>query len=254
MTILRLVDKPALYQRAAAEFTGTAAKAVAERGRFTVALSGGTTPAGLYAVLAAQTRLRAAVDWERTRVFWGDERHVPPEHRDSNYRMARELLLSRVPIPEANVHRIQGEIADAAEAARRYQEELRATLGLAGSELPRFDLVLLGLGEDGHTASLFPGTEALREKHRAVVANWVGMLRAWRITLTVPAINRARSVMFLVCGQDKAEAVKSILQGAGHSQVPPAGLIRPDSGRLLWLLDSDAARLLEPNPKRGYAE
>lgn len=251
MAIVRFVaDEAALYRQAAEEFVRTAAKAVREHGRFAVALSGGTTPAGLYAALAAEARLRGAVDWERTQVFWGDERQVPPDHQDSNYRMAREVLLSKVPIPEANVHRIPGEIPDAAEAALRYEEELRETLGLAAHELPRFDLVLLGLGADGHTASLFPGTEALREKQRAVVANWVDTLRAWRITLTVPAINRARSVMFLVCGDDKAEAVKSVLEGPRNSEPLPARLIRPESRRMLWFLDRPAARLLEADAKR----
>jgi 6-phosphogluconolactonase len=251
MAILRIVaDKPALYRQAAAEFVRTAARAVKERGRFAVALSGGTTPAGLYAVLTAEARVRGAVDWERTQAFWGDERQVPPDHQDSNYRMAREVLLSKVPVPEANVHRIPGEIPDAAEAALRYEEELRATLGLTANKLPRFDLVLLGLGADGHTASLFPGTEALREKHRAVIANWIDTLRAWRITLTVPAINRARSVMFLVCGEDKAEAVKSVLEGPRNLKALPARLIQPESGRMLWFLDRPAARLLEASAKR----
>lgn len=251
MAIVRFVaEEPALYRQAAAEFVRAAAKAVKERGRFAVALSGGTTPAGLYAVLAAEEELRRAVDWKRTQVFWGDERQVPPDHRDSNYRMAREVLLSKVSVPEANVHRIRGELSDAAEAALRYEEELRAALGLAANELPRFDLVLLGLGADGHTASLFPGTEALRERRRAVIANWIDTLRAWRITLTVPAINHARSVMFLVCGEDKAEAAKSVLEGPRNAKALPARLIRPESGRMLWLLDRAAGRLLEANTKR----
>ena len=250
MASLRIVAEEAeLYRQAAAEFAQLAVEAVAKRGRFAVALSGGTTPQGLYAAIVADAKLSEAVPWDRTLVFWGDERQVPPGHPDSNYGMAREVLLSKVPVPEVNVHRIQGELSDASEAARRYEDDIRAALGLAATELPRFDLVLLGLGADGHTASLFPGTEALRERQRSAAANWVDTLRAWRITLTLPAINRARTVMFLVCGADKAEAVKSVLEGPSVPDAPPARLVRPRHGRLLWFMDPAAASLLEG--KRG---
>ena len=245
MPIERFVaSEQALFRRAAAEFAHLAAEAVARRGRFSVAFSGGTTPQGLYGALAANARLREAVPWNRTLVFWGDERQVPPGHPDSNYGMAREVLLSKISIPEVNVHRIPGELPDASEAAHRYEDDMRAALGLGAAEFPRFDLVLLGLGADGHTASLFPGTEALRERQRSAAANWVDTLRAWRITLTLPAINRARTVMFLVCGADKAEAVKSVLEGPSVPDAPPARLVRPRHGRLLWFMDPDAASLL----------
>lgn len=251
MAILRRVaEEPALYRLAAEEFARLATEAVAKRGRFTVALSGGTTPAGMYGVLASDARLRGAVPWERTQVFWGDERQVPSEHPESNYRMAREVLLSKVPVPEVNVHRIQGDLSDAPEAARRYEQDMRALLGLGEGELPRFDLVLLGLGADGHTASLFPGTEALHEKHHAAIANWVDTLRSWRITLTVPAINRARAVMFLVSGEDKAEAVKSVLEKPRSSETLPARLVRPRSGTVLWFMDPAAAKLLAAKRRR----
>ncbi|MGB5079324.1 MAG: 6-phosphogluconolactonase [Burkholderiales bacterium] len=245
MAIERFVaEEAALYRQAAAEFARLAADAVARRGSFSVALSGGSTPQGLYAALVADAKLREAVAWDRTLVFWGDERQVPPGHPDSNYGMAREVLLSKVPVPEMNVHRIQGELGDASEAAHSYEDDMRAALGLPATGLPRFDLVLLGLGADGHIASLFPGTEALRERHRAATANWVDTLRAWRITLTLPAINRARSIMFLVCGEDKAEVVKAVLEGPSVPEPLPARLVRPRSGRLLWFMDPAAARLL----------
>ena len=252
MASLRIVAEEAeLYRQAAAEFAQLAVEAVAKRGRFAVALSGGTTPQGLYAAIVADAKLREAVPWDRTLVFWGDERQVPPGHPDSNYGMAREVLLSKVPVPEVNVHRIQGELSDASEAARRYEDDIRAALGLAATELPRFDLVLLGLGADGHIASLFPGTDAIREQRRAALANWVDTLRAWRITLTLPAINRARSIMFLVCGEDKAEAVKSVLEGPSPPEPLPARLVRPRSGKLLWFMDPAAARLLGGKPEGG---
>jgi len=240
-----IVEEPALYRQTAAAFARAATEAVAKRGRFVVALSGGTTPQGLYAAIVADGKLRESVPWERTHVFWGDERQVPPSHPDSNYRMAREVLLSKVPVPEVNVHRIQGELPDASEAAHRYEDDIRGSLGLAAAELPRFDLVLLGLGADGHTASLFPGTEALREQQRAATANWIDTLRAWRITLTLPVINRARSVLFLVCGEDKAEAVKSVLEGRSTREPLPAQLVHPRPGKLAWFMDPAAARLLD---------
>jgi len=246
-----IVEAPALYRQAAAAFARVAAEAVAKRGRFIVALSGGNTPQGLYAAIVADAKLRESLPWDRTLVFWGDERQVPPDHPDSNYGMAREALLSKVPVSEVNVHRIQGELSDASEAAHRYEDDMRSALGLAATDLPCFDLVLLGLGADGHTASLFPGTEALQERHRAATANWIDTLRAWRITLTLPAINRARSVLFLVCGEDKAEAVKSVLEGRSAREPLPARLVRPRPGKLVWFMDPAAARLLDGVRKRG---
>jgi 6-phosphogluconolactonase len=248
--VRRVAEEQALYRLAAVEFARIAAHAVAKRGRFAVALSGGTTPAGLYGVLASDAKLRDAVPWDRAQVFWGDERQVPPEHPDSNYRLARDVLLSKVSVPEVNVHRIPGDLPDASQAAQRYEHDMRASLGLGEGELPRFDLVLLGLGADGHTASLFPGTEALQEKHRAATANWVDTLRSWRITLTVPAINRARAVMFLVSGEDKAEAVKSVLEKPRNSETLPARLVRPRSGTVLWFMDPAAAKLLDGKKRR----
>lgn len=212
-----LPDKAALTARAAELFLEIAEETP---GDFRVALAGGSTPKDLYAALVDRP-----VPWGRTRFYWGDERCVPPEHADSNYRMAREALLSKVPVPPENIHRIQAERPDAAEL---YEAELEG----------RFDLVLLGMGPDGHTASLFPDTEALREAKRLVLANWVPKLGARRITLTYPALNAARNVLFLVSGPDKARAAGEVLR---EGKVLPAGLVRPADGRLIWLLDRPAA-------------
>ena len=176
--------------------------------------------------------------------FWGDERHVPPDHPDSNYRMAYEALLCKVPVPVANVRRILSEDRNAHDAARQYERTLQAFFQLSGGRFPRFDLVLLGLGSDGHTASLFPGTTALHEEQRLVIANWVGKLNTDRITLTAPVFNNASCVMFLVSGADKAIPLKAVVEGGHEPEQLPAQLIRPEDGQLLWLVDQAAGRLL----------
>jgi 6-phosphogluconolactonase len=183
-------------------------------------------------------------------VFWGDERHVPPDHPDSNYRMANEVLLSQVPIPPANVHRIKSEHPDARQAADDYEQTLQAFFRLAAGQHPRFDLIFLGLGPEGHTASLFPGTQALHETHRLVVSTWVGKFFTDRITLTPPVLNNAAGVVFLVSGEDKALALKAVLEGHDEPEQLPAQLIRPAHGRLLWLVDRAAASLLQPGQIR----
>jgi 6-phosphogluconolactonase len=242
---IRIVATAQELQAAGAEeFAREAEEAVRARGRFTVALSGGSTPRGLYALLAEDPGLRARVPWAMTHVFWGDERHVPPDEAESNYRMAWEAMLSRVPVPPGQVHRIRGEHPEAARAADEYEETLSTAFGLGAGQRPRLDLVLLGLGPDGHTASLFPGTRALREERRLVVANWVGKLWTERITVTVPVLNSARRVVFLVAGTDKAMPLKAVLDGPLEPEQLPAQLIRPESGRLLWIVDRYAARLL----------
>ena len=221
------VDADALARAAAVHFVAQAAQATAARGRFVVALAGGATPRAAYALLAS-AEFAAQVNWRCVHVLWGDERCVPPDHRDSNYRLARETLLNRVPIPGANVRRIRGELPPALSAAA-YESELETTLGTDG----RFDLILLGLGADGHTASLFPGTPALEERTRWVVENYVEALKTWRITLTLPIINAARQVTFLVSGAAKAEALARIQAG----EPLPAGLVQPTQGNLTWLVD-----------------
>lgn len=237
-----------LARAAAEEFTRRADAAVRARSRFSVALSGGSTPRHLYRLLADPAQpFHDRIDWSATHVFWGDERHVPPDHPDSNYRMAREALLDLVPVPADNIHRMRGEESDAAHAARLYEAELRGFFSESADQ-PRFDLVLLGLGADAHTASLFPGSEAVRERERWVVAPWVEKLASWRITLTPAVFDRAAAVIFLVQGEDKAGALRAVLEGGPEGERDPdrypAQVVRPKSGELLWLVDDAAANRL----------
>lgn len=234
-----------LARKAAMEFVRLATDPGRGEGVFTVALSGGSTPKNLYLLLAGDETMRKAIPWERVHFFWGDERHVPPDHSESNYRMAHEALLSKIPLPAANVHRIKSENPDAHQAAAGYEQEIRKFFQLPDGGIPRFDLVFLGLGSDGHTASLFPGTKALNEDRRLVVANWVGKFDTLRITMTAPLLNEASEVIFLVAGDDKAAPLKSVLEGDYEPMQLPAQLIRPEKGRLLWIVDSAAARLLQ---------
>jgi 6-phosphogluconolactonase len=227
--------------RAAAErFVEDARNAVEREGRFSVALSGGSTPRLMYQLLASD-EFKERVDWTKTHIFFGDERCVPPTSADSNYRMADEALLSRVPLPPQNIHRMMG-VGDAAANARLYEDELQTFF--AGAAWPRFDLVLLGMGDDGHTASLFPASGALADERAWVVANWVEKLNAYRITLTAAAINQAAHVLFLVTGAGKAERVAEVIKGARDGARLPAQLIRPLNGRLEWFLDRAAAARL----------
>ena len=193
---------------------------------------------------------QGAVQRETVQVFWGDERHLPPEHPESNYRMANEALVSRVPMPPGNVHRIRGEEQDAGKAAASYEQTLREFFRLQGDQLPRFDLILLGMGADGHTASLFPGTPAIREQRRLVLAQWVEKLRSSRITLTPPVLSNAASVIFLVSGEEKAEALRAVIEGEYQPNRFPAQIVRPAHGRLLWLVDGPTARWLHHTPQR----
>ncbi len=247
---IRVVEEEAAFYRAAADlFVEAARAAVAARGRFTVALSGGSTPKGIYSLLANDAKWREAVEWGKVLFFWGDERHVAPDHPDSNYRMAHEALLSKLAIDyEGQVFRVKGEIADAGAAAAEYEAVMRRHLPpstSAGSEgWPEFDLVLLGMGPEGHTLSLFPGTKALSESSRWVTSNWVGKLYTDRITATAPVANNAGKVVFLVRGADKQPALKAVLEGPHEPDQLPAQLIQPVKAPLLWLLDRDAAGML----------
>lgn len=242
-----VADAAALARAGAAEVLDGLAAADREGGLFRIALSGGHTPRGVYDALAAAGPGGAgAIPWPRAEIFWGDERHVPPDHPDSNYRMAREALLSRVPVPESQVHRVPAELPDAEEAAAEYERTIRAAFGLGADALPRFDLVLLGLGADGHTASLFPGSPALEERRRLVAAPWVESMRARRITLTLPVLNAAARVLFLVSGTDKAEMLRAVLEARERTPRLPAQLVRPADGSRLWLVDREAAALLDP--------
>jgi 6-phosphogluconolactonase len=238
-------DAIALNDAAAAEFSRAAREAVAARGRFAVALAGGATPKDAYVRLAdAEISGANRLPWDRIHVFFGDERCVPPDHLDSNFRMANETLLARIPIPPDNVHRFRGE-DDPARAAMAAERDLHNSFG-AGERQPKFDLVLLGLGTDGHTASLFPETEALRETVRLVIANWVPKLNAHRLTLTFPVLNQAAEIVFLVAGAEKAKVLKETLRPAVNGPAHPARSVRPTRGRLLWLVDEAAAGGLEP--------
>ncbi len=242
MTKLHVFSTPnALAEAAAVYVTHLAHAAISEHGGFSLALSGGSTPRALHTRLAHEP-WRDAVDWGRVHVFWGDERCVPPDHPDSNYRMARETLLDHVPILPAQVHRLRGELPPD-QAAAAYEAELRGLFPSA--PWPAFDLVLLGMGDDGHTASLFPDTAALAETERWAVANHVEKLDAWRLTLTAPAINHAAHVAFLVAGAAKAERLREVLRGPYQPTVLPSQLIRPASGQLDWFVDLAAASGVE---------
>jgi 6-phosphogluconolactonase len=244
-------DAASLAWAAAEHFVTLAVEAIAARGQFAVALSGGSTPRATYALLASD-EFAARVDWSRVHVFWGDERCVPPDHPDSNYQMAREALLDHVPLPARNVHRIRGEI-NPKEAAADYEHMLRSffarnprgKVARDDEPIPRFDLVLLGMGEDGHTASLFPATAALHEQTRWVVAYYVDKLSAWRVTLTPVAINAAAHVTFVVFGAAKAERLREVLAKPYQPDALPAQIVRPANGHLLWLADAGAAVHLE---------
>jgi 6-phosphogluconolactonase len=237
--IRTLTTPQELFAAAAEEVIRTANEAVAQRGRFTIALSGGSTPKSLFNLLA--TNARTSLPWDRMFFFWGDERHVAPTDPDSNYRMAEESMLSKIPVAAGNVFRIAAENPDAAAAAEAYEQTLRKFFALAPGQFPRFDLILLGMGPDGHTASLFPGTAALEEKSRLVVANWVEKMKASRLSFTLPVLNAAACVAFLVNGTDKAPALRAVLESDAPGEQYPAKLVRPSSGKLIWLIDRAAA-------------
>ena len=251
-------DAEEVALKAARRFARLADQYVVGCGRFTVALSGGSTPRTMNSLLAAPPFLDT-VPWSSIYFFWGDERCVPPDHADSNYRMARETLLSRVPVPEDNVFRIPAENPDHDRAAEEYETTLRSFFLRNASKsstaplpnVPRLDLVLLGMGPDGHTASLFPHTTALQADDRIVVSNYVEKMNAHRITLTARTINNARNVTFLAAGEDKAEPLKVVLEGARQPETCPSQLIHPQNGSLLWMVDEAAARLLAGQTLEG---
>jgi 6-phosphogluconolactonase len=239
-----------LALEAAKDFARLADQYVVGLGRFTAVLSGGSTPRAMFSLLAEEPFSRS-VPWASIYFFWGDERAVPPTHSGSNYRMAKETLLSRVPVPPENIFRIPAELDDRERAAREYSETTRLFFS-GGADpgtsplgtWPRFDLVLLGMGSDGHTASLFPRTPALRVSDQIAVANYVQKLNAHRITLTATTINNARNVTFLVAGEDKGQSLKKVLEGPADPELYPSQLIQPRSGKLTWLVDEEAAGML----------
>jgi 6-phosphogluconolactonase len=237
-------DPTALARRAAQYFVEMAGEAVEARGRARIAISGGSTPKAAFALLADTTQpWRWRMPWDSLDLYWVDERTVPPDNAESNFRMTREAMLDQVPLKPEQIHRIQGEL-EPQDAADRYESDLRNSFRLEGAELPRFDLVALGMGDDGHTASLFPRTAALHEKTRLATANQVPQKDTWRITLTWPVINHASSVFFLIAGTDKAAVLNEVLTGPRDPERLPSQLIWPCSGILTLILDKAAAALL----------
>jgi 6-phosphogluconolactonase len=239
-------DPAALAWHAAKHLVELAEEAVSARGRVRIAFSGGSTPKATFALLADPSHpFLHSMPWQQLELFFVDERTVPPDDAESNFRMTKEALLDHVNLRPEQIHRMQGELEPEV-AAAEYEYDLRRTFRLEGAEAPRFDIVTLGMGPDGHTASLFPHTEAIHEMGRLVVANQVPQKNTWRVTLTWPVINHAREVFFLIAGADKAEPLKEVLMGPKDVERLPSQLIWPASGILTLILDKAAAALLPP--------
>ncbi len=235
-------DPAEVAREAARRFADLAQVFITDNGRFRVALSGGSTPKAMFSILA-EAPFAASLPWNAIDFFWGDERCVPPDHADSNYRMANETLLSKVGVPAENIFRIPSEDADPHRAASLYSETIRNAFG---DTSPHFDLIFLGMGADGHTASLFPGTTALSITGEEIaVANYVEKFQTHRITLTAPVINHARNIFFLITGADKAPALNEVINGERNPSLYPSQLIAPNYGNLLWIVDEAAAGLLK---------
>ena len=254
-------DAQAMALAAATRFAQKIEQAVASRGIARLAISGGSTPQAMFKILADPSHpFATTVPWDKLQLFWVDERCVPPTHPDSNYGVCQELLLSKVGIPAANVFRMEGEL-DPEEAASRYEATIRNTLKLEGAESPHFDMIELGMGPDGHTASLFPHTDAINELGRICVANYVPEKDTWRITLTSPVINQGAEVVFEIAGEEKTDVLAKVLTGPRDVDRLPSQLIRPSNGKLLLLLDEVAAAKLpaatvlnDGEPKVGTLE
>jgi 6-phosphogluconolactonase len=228
---------------AAEKFVEIAKDSIEMRGVFSVALAGGSTPKALYRLLASN-EFRDKIDWSKVFFFFGDERNVLPDDADSNFRMADENLFKPLTIKAENIFRWQTELGEAEIIAENYEQTIRAFFNLAENGLPRFDLILLGMGADGHTASLFPFTEALRETEKIAAANFVEKLQTTRLTLTFPVVNNARNVIFLAAGEEKAETLKAVLEGEFAPEKLPSQNVRPKEGKLYWLIDKNVAKLL----------
>lgn len=233
--ILRIVENPVeLAYEGAKLFRDASEQAIAEQGRFSAALSGGSTPRKLFQHLGASYRKK--IDWNRVHLFWSDERCVPRDHEQSNFKLAYDELISSIWIPHENVHRIKGELRPG-EAAGYFEDDMKRHFG---EDIPSFDLIMLGVGSDGHTASLFPGSEALMEKHRLALPVFSSTALHWRVTLTLPVLNSAKQVLFLISGRSKAGIV-SVLLGHKEDNGYPAAMVKPTTGTITWLLDKDAA-------------
>jgi len=237
--------------RVAADVVRIANEAAVARGVFSIALSGGSTPKTLYTLLAEHPSLRNSVPWDKMKVFFGDERHVGPGHADSNFQMAYDAMLSKAPLKPEQIHRIKGECADTAQAARDYEDVIRREFNLQAGAFPRFDLILLGMGSEGHTLSLFPGTRALHDTEHIVTRNWVGKLFTERITFTARTANDARNIIFMIAGADKACALKGVLEGPYEPDQLPSQMIQPTNGTLSWLVDQAAGSMLSKKVPTG---
>jgi 6-phosphogluconolactonase len=245
-TIKILPDVAAIAQLAASIFTNAAQQAVRERGLFRVAMAGGSTPKALHALLVSEP-FRSQLPFDKMHLFFGDERHVPPDHADSNYRMVNETFISKTPIEPEQVFRIKAELENTEQAAQDYEQILKTQFALKPAELPRFDLMMLGMGNEGHTLSLFPATTALRDNGRLVVRTWIGKLYTERITCTAPVANNSAVVLFMIAGADKALALKAVLEGPYEPDQLPSQHIKPTNGKLIFLADSAAGAMLSKN-------
>jgi 6-phosphogluconolactonase len=245
-TIRIFPDVAAIAQHAANIFVNAAKQAVKERGVFRVAMAGGSTPKTLYALLVSEP-FRSQLSFDKMKLFFGDDRHVPPDHPDSNYRMVSENFVSKTPIRPEQVFRMKTELQDTEKAALEYEQTLKTQFALKPGELPRFDLMMLGMGNEGHTLSLFPATTALRDNGRLVVRTWVGKLYTERITCTAPVANNSAAVLFMIAGADKAPALKAVLEGPYEPDQLPTQYIKPANGKLIFLVDSAAGGILSKN-------
>ena len=233
-----------ISEAAADQFIKIGNKAIKKNGRFTVVLSGGSTPKALYNLLTS-SEYKDKIDWENVYFFFGDERDVSPQSVKSNFRMANENLLKPLKINRKNIYRWHTEIINAPEVAENYEKGLKRFFELSNGEFPKFDLIFLGMGDDGHTASLFPFTDAINEKERTVVSNFVEKLNANRLTFTFPTINNASNIIFLVSGKNKAEVLKEVLEGEKNCDKFPSQCVRAEKGKILWFVDEDASSMLK---------
>jgi len=245
MTRLILPGAEEIAHEAADRIVGIAQEVLNQKQYFRLVLSGGSTPKRLFNILTGDS-YQNQLPWDKIQFFWGDERCVPPDHPDSNYRMAREAFLNTLKIPEAHIHRLNGEASNPNASALEYEEKIREHFSIKESGAPpQFDLILLGMGTDGHTASLFPDTPALEKTDRWIVANYVEKFRTYRLTMTPRIINQAAWVIFLISGSDKAAVLSEVLEGPYEPKRLPSQLIQPEAGNMVWLLDREAANRLK---------
>lgn len=242
MNIAIYPDIDVISQQAAQYVVRIATESIATHGRFTIALSGGTTPRKLYGLLGTEPYL-SQIDWILVHIFWSDERCVPPDNEESNYHLAHEVLLSKIPIPAPQVHRMPAEMSNRNTASQEYADEMRRVFGT--NDIPNFDLIQLGMGPEGHTASLFPHQASLHEQQRLVMPVSVPKPPPDRLTFTPPLLNAARNVLFLLTGSDKADALHAVLENPYNPDEYPAQIVRPSDGEVTWMVDTAAAEKLQ---------